>query len=390
MTEFAQIAQRLREARRTQGIDVDALARDARVPRTVLAQLERGEVVSISTAALARVARRLSLPSTALLSPSTEHELDLSLHFRHASVPDFFHADEAVARKAILVARTVDGLDALLNRQEPLRKWFDPKPVGHVPYEDGYARARHVRQILHRTDHLPSTTAPLPNSIESFIEDTFGVPVLDERLATDSVLAFTAKDRATGLSAMVLNQSSEWAMNLFRRRVDVAHELAHTLFDEREEREEREEPLALWIDKEDTEEENTRPGSENPVEQRANAFAAELLIPKMGLRELLGLPPSDRASREQAIERVRRVREHFMTPVELTVHHLANHGYLPQYLHDEIVAIAPGPSTIAPSSRNSMLRRRVQEARATGRISAMRARELLGLSAWDALPWGEQ
>lgn len=383
MIELPKVARRLREARNALDIDLDVLARDARVPREVLAGLERGEAVRVSTAALARVARRLSLPPTALLSLDDAPEAPLSLYFRHASVPDFFHEDEAAARKAVLLARTIEGLDDLLDRRDPLRKWFAPKAVGHVPFEDGYARARRVREILHQRGHLPSVTAPLPDPLETLVEDAFGVPVLDEKLATTSVLAFTAKDQATGVAAIVLNQSSRWASNPFRRRVDVAHELGHTLFDTREE------PIALWIDREE------KPGKaslglppEDPVEQRAKAFAAELLIPMMGLRELLGPRPSVRASREQAIDRARRTREHFLTPIELTVHHLANHGYLPEYLHEEIVTIAPGPATIAPARRQGMLRRRVQEARAAGRISAMRARELLGLTAWDPLPWG--
>ena len=383
MVDFATVGRRLRTALEVNRVDLATVARDARVPQDVLARLEAGEAAPISTAALARVAHRLKLSPTALWSPA-EEDFEVSLQFRHATIPDFFHADEVVAREALGVARDVEGLEDLLGRPAPLKRadWFRPVAVGHDPTAEGYRLARRLREILHQTSWLTSLTAPLTDPLEVIVEEAFGVPVLEKPLQTSSVLAVTVKDRSRGLAAILLNTASEWGARPLRRRVDLAHEIAHLLYDEPRA------DIGLWIDEIDDQDREAPKQQGDPHERRARAFAAELLLPRLGLHELFGRPQESVArSLTPAIELVQRARQHFKTTIELTSYHLENNGYIPAYLHDDIVKATPPFPMETPAARESLLPRRVREALSAGLISSMRARELLGLCAWDDLPW---
>jgi Zn-dependent peptidase ImmA (M78 family) len=389
MVDFATVGQRLRAALAARRVDRGTLAHDARVPEEVLARLEAGEAVPISTAALARMARRLKLSPTALWTATAQEDVDLSLHFRHARVPDFFHADEAAAREALIAARNVEGLEERLGRPAPLKKgdWFREAPVGYNASADGYERARHLRDILYQKSWLDSPTAPLPDPLEALVEDAFGVPVLEKPLHTPSVLAVTVKDRVSGLAAILLNTTTQWGFQPLRRRVDVAHEICHLLFDEPRE------DIGLWIDEAEAEAEDEDAPKQkgDPVEKRAGAFAAELLLPKLGLHQLLGRPQEVHArSLKPAVELVQRAREHYKTTIELTSYHLHNIGYIEKYLHEEIQKAVPQLQPSPPPVREGLLSRRLREALSAGLISALRARELLGLSAWDDLPWSSR
>lgn len=382
MVSWDRVGERLRRALAEKDVERGDLARSTRIAPSDLAALEQGRSAAVSTAALARLARRLDLPPTALWSDDPSAELELSLHFRHASVPDFFHEDEAAARGAVLTAHALAELETLLGR-DPLRTWFRPKPVGTPPHEDGYARAREVRRVLAGKGALPSEDAPLPAPLEDLIEDALGIPVIEAKLTTANVLALTAKDGPTGAVAIVINSSAMWGESPVRRRVDECHELAHALFDETAQ------PLSVWIDREqeaDDSPENKRLA--DPVEQRARAFAAELLLPRTGLRELLG-PPAPQASVERAIDLAKRAQERFLSSAELTAYHLANHGYFAGYFHDDVVRALAGPTMTPALPRIPVLERRARQAVEAGLLTAMGAREILGLPVWADLPWAD-
>ncbi|WP_437835480.1 ImmA/IrrE family metallo-endopeptidase [Sorangium sp. So ce1153] len=383
MVDFAAVGRRLRAAREARHLERATLARDAHVSEDVLARLEAGEAVPVSTAALARVERRLKLTPTALWADTPREETALSLHFRHASVPDFFSADEAAAREALMIARDVEGLEERLGRPAPLKRadWFREAQVGHNASADGYARAWRLRDILHQKNLLDSPTAPLPDPLETLVEEAFGVPVVEKPLHSSSVLAVTVKDRVSGLAAILLNTASEWGTHLPRSRVDLAHEVCHLLYDEPRE------DIGLWIDVIEDQEDDAPRRQGDAVEKRARAFAAELLLPKLGLHQLLGRPLVRARELTPAVEMVRRAREHYGTTIELTSYHLYNVGYIEKYLLEEIQKTVPSLSHAAPSARETLLSRRVREALSAGLISAMRARELLDISAWDELPW---
>lgn len=383
MIDFTVVGRRLREAMAKRGVTRAFLAERARVSEEVLAHLEVGETVRISTAALARLEEQLKLPPVSLWSSSAQEAFDLSLHFRHATVPDFFHADEEAAREALWLARDIEGLGDLLGWTPPLaiRAWFPPAPVGHSPKDDGYARAQRLRDVLHQTGWLISQNAPLPDPLETLVENAFGVPVLERSLQTSRVLAVTVKDRQSGLCAILLNTANTWGSHSLRRRVDIAHEIAHVLFDEPRE------DIGFWIDRVDDKEKEGRNQTGDPVEKRARAFAAEFLLPRLGLRQLLGPAQVRARTVSDAVDLVQRAREYFKTTIEIAAYHLENLGYIEPYLHEEILRTVPTLAVEEQARRETLLERLTREAADKCIISGMRAREFLGISAWDELPW---
>ena len=378
---WTRIGERLSRTLAVKEVDRAKLAESARVSVADVTALEKGQPVKVSTAALARLARELGLPPTALWSEDPAAEIELSLHFRHASVPDFFHEDAAVAERAVLDARALDELDVLLGRQ-PLRTWFGPREVGAPAHEDGYARAREVRRVLAAKQVLSSEAAPIPIGFDVLGEDSLGIAVIEAKLRTGSVLALTAKDAPTNTVAIIVNSATGNTSHL-RHRVDIAHELAHALFDAPAA------PLSVWVDRDRDADYGHQKTAvpEDAVEQRARAFAAEFLVPREGLRELLGPPPAEQASLKAATEMVRSAQEHFLSSTELTAHHLANNSYIPKFLHEELLR-AVSPLALPPVQRRQpALVRRAREAVEAGVMTAMAAREVLGLSVWAKLPW---
>jgi Zn-dependent peptidase ImmA (M78 family) len=129
-------------------------------------------------------------------------------------------------------------------------------------------------------------------------------------------------------------------------------------------------------------------------EQRARAFAAELLMPAEGLRRLLGQPQYVMGMAE-AMDLVERTRTEFLTPIEIAVNHLVNREYVWSEVREALIEkarrgessgdrCATGPNE--PSAKPDLLEQRVVEALNRDLITQGRARELLGLSAWDDLP----
>jgi Zn-dependent peptidase ImmA (M78 family) len=206
--------------------------------------------------------------------------------------------------------------------------------------------------------------------------------VLTDRFRTTRIQAVSVKQEPAA-AIVLLNQANAGYRNPLRRRVDLAHELAHILFDEPNG------SINVTVDSSTDVNRAPTEAGHPPNEQRANAFAAELLIPLHGLRRLLGPPPpKGNVSYADAFAVVQRVREEFKTPKEVAVNHLCWRGYVDQCLHGTLIRaayprIGPAPERYA---RRSVIERRVILARRRGLITSMRARELLGLSVWDELP----
>jgi len=83
---------------------------------------------------------------------------------------------------------------------------------------------------------------------------------------TDSAMLGACVGSATYVPLIVLNPSCPDARGVSGRRVTLAHELCHLLFDRS-----RMESLARF--------EGRGANSDRPIEMRANAFAVELLVP---------------------------------------------------------------------------------------------------------------
>lgn len=324
----------------------------------------------MTTATLGRIARALGVPLTTLLSTATP-SLTPAIYFRQVSVPDFLGDDLPTVMRALATAEAVNDLFVVLGR-EPLRLAFRPeKPTAVKPHLRAYQLARAVRAKLANGDQ------PL-GDVRSVIEDRFGVPVIDERLQTPSVAALTAKDRAGRFATIVMNAASPRARKLAYQRVDLAHELAHVLFDDADD------AFALWIDHDTTRAAEDLDVHAAATERRARAFAAEFLAPEPGLKRLLGTACAT-TSTEAALDLARAAMHEFGLTPEVTANHLVNRNYIDEQLREWLAGqLTPPPGPV--TSRASLLERLVGEAIEREAISSMRGREILGISPWDDLP----
>jgi len=101
---------------------------------------------------------------------------------------------------------------------------------------------------------------------------------------------------------------------------------------------------------------------------------------------LLGPPDPTMRGVPNAARLVERAGAHFGSTVELTAHHLANHKYFDRALHDDVVRAVTLWDYAEIPPREPLLVQRVRQGLDAGAISEGRARELLGLGAWDKLP----
>lgn len=365
------------------GLSIDQLSRLTSLDDAVLRSVVRGEKV-VSTAKLDRIAEALGIDAFALYG-GRDQERTLVVLPRHAVRGDFQHEDIPVLRRALERATALAEVSALVGRTS-LGSQFDPLPPGAEPAQDGYHRARLVRRAL------GNPTGPL-GDLPSLLADRFGVPVIAESLATRTLQAAAVRSTAMRAAAIVLNPRAErsprpgsaqaWLVD----RVSICHELCHILFDEP-----RGGPVDVVLDDE------PREGQERPaIEQRAGAFAAEMLIPLFGLRELFGQEGRETDTPARADAMVDEVRAHFRTPAEIAVNQLYNRAYVArvQAFREDLVRRAQAreielpvvePAT-EPVAWWRVLVARTKQAHDGCLLTDGAARALLELPPGEPLPW---
>lgn len=134
--------------------------------------------------------------------------------------------------------------------------------AGDAPHEQGQELARQLRDSLGNPDRYLD--------VETLLEQ-WGVHTASEDLSDPAVDGATVWDEHHGPLIIVNSRSSRTAP--WAKRMTVAHELCHLLVDLR-----AAVPLAVI----------SSPWAPATLERRANAFAAELLLPKLGLARALG------------------------------------------------------------------------------------------------------
>lgn len=366
----------MRARRSKLGLRLTEVAELARVPAETLEAFEDGRG-TLTAAALDRVCYALALDSGALREGRIERRPTASVFFLHGSFPDFRDVEDR-PKLANVFDRSLAlvEINRLLGRPPGLRAELEPEePTPDKPAKDGYRLALHVRS------KLGNETDPLPDMV-ALLEERFDILVRMEALASWRMSALAMKEPQTGAAAAILNATSKRRANPHTARVDLAHELGHILFDPANGE------INLIVDDESDDERTL-----THAEMRARAFAAELLLPLEGLRELLGKPRYE-MSEARALDLVARARSRFQTPIEITVNHLEHREYIVDWLREPLIEQArraePPRDIAAPRApvvpARDLLERRVLEALARGLISGGRARELLGLSAWDKLP----
>jgi len=346
--------------RRAKHVSLEAFAALIRVDAAQWAAFETG-APSVSTAAVSRAALALGL------DPDRIDELpgsDPALAFNHAGVPDFFHADVAELRARLDRARTYRFVLDLLEHRGALDGQL-PQPLSTPAYAQGYALARNVRAAL------GEPLNPLPD-LKTLLEREAGVLVSMHAFSASSVRAVTAKETSVRAAAVVLAFPMT-ARERLLRRVDLAHELAHVLFDAPQH------ATDLWIDTADD-------AFSSSVEQRARAFAAELLLPLAAIEGAFGPKPSTPSSATAARPTAEVLMGTHRAPPAVVANHLTNHGYVGVEDREALagmLSVVPTPSCLEDFAGDA-LRTAVLEAVAKYRMSQGRALELLGLSVHEA------
>ncbi|MBI3201488.1 MAG: ImmA/IrrE family metallo-endopeptidase [Myxococcales bacterium] len=373
-----QIGRIVRAARERAGLSADALAARAADPGTCIAALELGQA-GMTTTQLDRVARALSLVPAALLRGREEVLDEPSVFLRHSSVMDFDDRDLAQLDAALDQGRLAVELGALTGEAPGLWRSgaFDPRAAGGDRPEsaahEGYALARAVRR------ELGTTKAPL-GDLRELLESRFDIAVVVLALESTRVTALAIRD-GRGAAVVLNDRDPERAANPTLARVHLAHELCHLLFDPS--------PGGLHLvvdvvsDRRDVR-----------AEQRARAFAAELLIPQEGATDLLGVPKGT-ADAALAENYIAKARERFRTPYELAANHLANLGFIAQELRAWLVAgdrrtappVVETTRLPTPGGPSLLVTHRVRRAHEAQLITDGEARNALGIDPLAPLAW---
>lgn len=372
---LAEIGVVVARVRARQGLSLADLAGRVEADVTTLERLEAGEP-GVTTTQLDDIAEALGLDPRALRRGAERLRPAPSVFLRHGGMQDFRDSDLDILDEAIAHARTLNALGRLL--QESPEEW----PVAgfrrsEAPHDTSDAAARHGYQLageLRRA--LGVVTEPL-DDLRGLVEERLGIAIVLRELSTRAACAVKAGEAA----AIVLSGGAFKSAS--RARSAIAHEVGHILHDP--DREGVHIVLDLETDR-----------SAHANEQRARAFAAELLLPRAGLNRLLGVP---RGVREQdtAKELVITAMEHFGASWQITANHLCNREFVDMSLRVWLEALEAHalsgswkislPALNGPSLLVSDRARRAHE---KGLITDGEARGALGLEAIDPLPWDDE
>lgn len=373
------IARIVKAARERAKLSLDEVSRESGVAIEAIASLERAQP-GMATTDLFDVARVLSLDPVALLGGREQIRAVPSVFLRHAGQQDFDDRDNEVLDDVLSAGRALASLRSRLGEPptalqagtfEQLQAAADRH---EAPAQQGYRLASVVRRWL------GDSSGPL-GDIRVLIEQRFGVAVLTRALAT--VRSTAASVRAEDAAGIVLHtRDLHRKNNPLLARVHLAHELCHVLFDPSDG------GLHIVVDLEIDR-------KAHAAEQRARAFAAELLLPIKGLVELLGQPRSV-SDHDGAIALVSKARSHFGTSHEIAANHLCNLNFIDMRLRDHLeagssgfVGAAPVTSLPLDSECSLLVRQYVQRAHEDGLLTDSEAKGLLGQDRLESLPWDE-
>ena len=367
----------IRTVRERANYTLDDLARQSGVPLPILTALEQRQP-GITTTQLDDVAQVLSLDPTALLSGREVPRCVPSVFLRHTPIQDFDDRDGGVLDDALEQGRGLANLCSLLG--EPAlglqtgsfvqRETAAARP--DMPAQEGYRLAREVRRWLGQD------TEPL-GDMRVLLERRLGVAVLVRSLDSSRVTA--ASVRAGTYAAVVLSaRDLPRAWNPLLTRVYLAHELCHVLFDPSQG------GLHIVIDA-------VADRKHHAAEQRARAFAAELLLPLEGLTQLFGAPRHV-SEMGKAQELVKQARCRFGTPHEIATNHLCNLHFIDLRLRGELEAAVTTfmgipPETTLPEegAPSRLVAEYVERAHREELLTDGEARLLLGIDRLEPLPW---
>ncbi len=334
----------LRELSERSGIDLGSLQR-----------AQGGDIAGWTVSMVTRLARALGVDPALALEDAPLPVPNLLAFLREPSwgidPRDSIALRRALSRASSLRSAGLKPVHTYQTTPAPERKAF----------EAGYKAANRVRR------DIANTAAPLED-LRGVIEARLGVVLVAMRLESPRLEALAIASDAG--AAIVLNTRLSLPKVVLRR--SIAHELCHILFDPRDGA-----PLLDVIAEGGEDEPEPAAPQRARREQRARAFAAELLVPLKALRSLSG----GRASTvDQARALTMEVSRTFGAPWELVAHHLCNHELIDAGCRDRLLLERPDisfPAGIGSSEALRWARARVDE----GELSEGRARDIFG-SDW--------
>lgn len=188
----------------------------------------------------------------------------------------------------------------------PITELIENAPLNGKPWQDGYDLADDLLDTLE--DDGISNISDGHVSVAEFCSN-FGIEVTDKQLETNTVRGVALA--GVGLKPIiVVNESNIYNQNEKSRRFTVAHELCHILHDQSRARK-----LAHI----------SGPWASPAIEQRANAFAAWLLMPRRLLVEQF------HANKNLDTERLHGVADMLQVTDTALIWHLYNLGFIDEY-----------------------------------------------------------
>ena len=261
------IQKRIRQRRLDFGASVEDMARLGGLSADRWRQIESGE--PLKTAELGGIARSLAVDAGTLLRGDESSPRRSVARFRQAVDPMLSGQHLEASRTLALAAelgRLGGELSRRLGRPSPIAAQRRPVPVqaGEEPWKQGHRLADTARRVL----GLP----PGPvRDLQAAFED-WGVHVARLSFAEPSIDAASLVESGA-LPVILLNEASPRVQNTLPRRATLSHELCHLLYDSGEH------DLATRLSG------DLAPSDQDPIEQRARAFAPAFLAPPDEVRQ---------------------------------------------------------------------------------------------------------
>lgn len=300
----ATIGPRLRQARLAAGLSQAKVAQALDVPRSAVSLIETGRR-SLSSVELAKLARLYGKPTSAFLFESGEEKI---LQYLRAAAP-LADVDRAIIDEAVEWWRYYAMLEESIYGEQRFQL-----PIYPVPHGPAIEQGAHLAEQERR--RLGLGEAPIPSMID-LLEDE-GIKVLLRRFPPESSVSgcfFFSPE----LGPCVLINTTEKAS---RQRFTAAHEYAHFL-----------------VDRDERHGEICHPERRKELfEMRANAFAAELLLPAGGVESSLEALGARRLS--VAPEHAVHLMHHFGVSYDAVLWRLLNLGWIDRQQREELAGIS--------------------------------------------------